>query len=95
MNGLRRSQLLLAAVLAGSGPMDRLVLAHRRRVGQPGCGRAGGVVHVCRLDPAPLASASAWLHFYERHWEERLDALERLFRPAETEPTPNPEREER
>jgi hypothetical protein len=50
---------------------------------------------VCRLDPAPLASASAWLHFYERHWKERLDALEGLFRPAETEPTPNPEREER
>ncbi len=45
---------------------------------------------MCRLDPAPLASASAWLHGYERHWEERLDALEGLFRPAETEPTPNP-----
>jgi DNA-binding transcriptional ArsR family regulator len=37
--------------------------------------------HVCHLEPAPLASASDWLHFYERHWEERLDALEALFRP--------------
>jgi DNA-binding transcriptional ArsR family regulator len=36
--------------------------------------------HVCRLDAAPLASASQWLHFYERYWTERLDALEELFR---------------
>lgn len=35
--------------------------------------------HVCRLEPSPLASASAWLRFYERHWQERLDALEELF----------------
>jgi DNA-binding transcriptional ArsR family regulator len=36
--------------------------------------------HVCRLEPAPLASATAWLRFYERYWAERLDALEELFR---------------
>jgi DNA-binding transcriptional ArsR family regulator len=36
--------------------------------------------HVCRLEPAPLASATAWLRFYERHWEDRLDALEAVFR---------------
>jgi DNA-binding transcriptional ArsR family regulator len=36
--------------------------------------------HVCRLEPGPLASASAWLRFYERHWEERLDALADHFR---------------
>ncbi|MDQ6914178.1 MAG: metalloregulator ArsR/SmtB family transcription factor [Actinomycetota bacterium] len=35
--------------------------------------------HVCGLEPVPLASAAAWLRFYERHWEERLDALEALF----------------
>ncbi|MBO0705207.1 MAG: winged helix-turn-helix transcriptional regulator [Candidatus Dormibacteraeota bacterium] len=35
--------------------------------------------HVYRLEPGPLASASAWLRFYERHWTERLDALEELF----------------
>ena len=44
--------------------------------------------HLCRLQPEPLASASAWLRFYERHWEERLDALEGLFR---THPTPDKE----
>ncbi|WP_416210124.1 ArsR/SmtB family transcription factor [Frankia sp. Cr1] len=36
--------------------------------------------HVCRLQPAPLASALAWFRFYDRHWNERLDALEVLFR---------------
>ena len=36
--------------------------------------------HVCHLEPEPLASATAWLHFYERHWNERLDALEQLVR---------------
>jgi DNA-binding transcriptional ArsR family regulator len=44
--------------------------------------------HLCRLDALPLAAAAAWLAFYERHWRERLDALETLF--AE-EQTPNKE----
>jgi DNA-binding transcriptional ArsR family regulator len=44
--------------------------------------------HVCRLESAPLASATAWLRFYERHWEQRLDALEGLFR---TDPAPDEE----
>lgn len=44
--------------------------------------------HVCRLEPGPLASASAWLHFYERHWNERLDALAGLF---QADPTPEEE----
>lgn len=37
--------------------------------------------HVCRLEARPLASIAAWLHFYERFWTERLDALEHLFQP--------------
>jgi DNA-binding transcriptional ArsR family regulator len=41
--------------------------------------------HICRLEAQPLASASAWFGFYERHWDERLDALETLFR-TETAP---------
>jgi DNA-binding transcriptional ArsR family regulator len=36
--------------------------------------------HLCRLVALPLAPAAAWLHFYERHWADRLDALEDLFR---------------
>jgi DNA-binding transcriptional ArsR family regulator len=35
--------------------------------------------HVCRLESAPLASAAAWLSFYERHWAEHLDALQAMF----------------
>lgn len=35
--------------------------------------------HVCRLEAGPLAAASEWLRFYERYWDERLDALEALF----------------
>jgi DNA-binding transcriptional ArsR family regulator len=38
-----------------------------------------GRTHVCRLDPGPLASAHAWLSFYERFWTDRLDVLERLL----------------
>jgi len=40
--------------------------------------------HLCRLEPLPLAPAYQWLGFYERFWNERLEALARLFR---TEPT--------
>jgi DNA-binding transcriptional ArsR family regulator len=40
--------------------------------------------HVCRLDPGPLAPASAWLRFYERYWTERMDALEALIHPEAT-----------
>jgi DNA-binding transcriptional ArsR family regulator len=43
--------------------------------------------HVCRLDPAPLASASDWLRFHERFWSERLDDLQALLETP-TEETP-------
>jgi DNA-binding transcriptional ArsR family regulator len=43
-----------------------------------------GRQHVCRLVAMPLAPASTWLQFYERHWEVRLDALEDLFRSDST-----------
>lgn len=39
-----------------------------------------GRSHVCRLDSGPLASAHAWLSFYERFWNDRLAALEKLLR---------------
>jgi DNA-binding transcriptional ArsR family regulator len=35
--------------------------------------------HVCRLDGGPLVTASAWINFYERHWHERLDALQAML----------------
>lgn len=42
-----------------------------------------GRTHFCRLDPKPLAGAAEWLGFYERFWNERLDALEALLRHPE------------
>ena len=39
-----------------------------------------GRVHMCRLEPRPLASANEWLTFYERFWTDRLDVLDRLLR---------------
>jgi hypothetical protein len=35
--------------------------------------------HLCRVEPRRLSDATAWLQFYEQHWNERLDALESLF----------------
>jgi hypothetical protein len=52
-------------VLEGAGLVRRTVSGRR---------------HVCRLEPAPLATASAWIRFYQRHWNESLDALEVLLR---------------
>ena len=46
-----------------------------------------GRTHVCRLDPGPLAEAHGWLRFYERFWNERLDALEALFTPPDSAST--------
>lgn len=36
--------------------------------------------HVCTLVAQPLADATRWLTFYQRHWQTRLDALEDLLR---------------
>ena len=48
-----------------------------------------GRVHMCRLDPGPLAGAHEWLGVYERFWTARLDDLERLLREADAK-TPKP-----
>lgn len=48
------------------------------------CHRVAGTRHFCRLSPAPLASAAAWLNHYEHFWNERLDSLADLF----SEPRP-------
>src|SRR5438477_12130812 len=41
-----------------------------------------GRIHLCRLDPGPLASADQWLSFYRRFWTDRLNVVERLLRVA-------------
>ena len=35
-----------------------------------------GRTHVCHLNPGPLASANAWLRYYEAFWTVRLDVLD-------------------
>jgi DNA-binding transcriptional ArsR family regulator len=64
----------LAAAAKHVQVLERAGLLHRTIDGRR---------HICRLEPGALASAHAWLAFYERHWSERLDALEDLFRNAD------------
>lgn len=54
-----------------------------------------GRVHLCRLDPGPLASASRWLSVYERFWTGRLDMLEQLLREEDQRNANDPEKGER
>lgn len=49
-----------------------------------------GRIHMCHLEPGPLASAQAWIAWYERFWTSRLDTLEHLLtaaRAADTQRT--------
>lgn len=50
-----------------------------------------GRTHLCRLEPAPLASAAAWLRFYERFWTNRLDRLEQLLQAEAKPPEEQPQ----
>jgi DNA-binding transcriptional ArsR family regulator len=38
-----------------------------------------GRSHICRIKAAPLAAADEWLRFYERFWNQQLDALEAVL----------------
>ncbi len=42
--------------------------------------RVEGRSHICRIEPAPLKAADAWLRFYENYWLDRLDTLEAILR---------------
>lgn len=61
----------LAAAAKHVQVLERACLLHRTIDGRR---------HICRLEPGPLASAQAWLAFYEPFWTERLDALDDMFR---------------
>jgi DNA-binding transcriptional ArsR family regulator len=37
--------------------------------------RIKGRAHICRIEPALLASAGAWLRFYEHFWADTLGRL--------------------
>lgn len=60
--------------------LEQATLITRRRDGQ----------HLrCRLNAAPLATASAWLEFYRNFWSESLDRLAAHLRTTHP-PTPMP-----
>ena len=59
----------LAAASKHVQVLERVGLVRRTVEGRP---------HICALEPRPLASALAWLRFYEPFWNERLDAFERV-----------------
>ena len=61
--------LSFAAVSKHLGVLERAGLVTRE---------ARGRVRMCRMNPAALNDACAWLEVHERFWSERLDALDRL-----------------
>ena len=69
--------LSLAAVSKHLGVLERADLVTRE---------ARGRERVCRINPAALDDARAWLEFHERFWTERLDALEALVGTGSQKP---------
>ena len=59
--------LSLAAVSKHLGVLEHAGLVRRE---------ARGRERVCRINPAALEDAQAWLDFHERFWTGRLDALQ-------------------
>ena len=43
----------------------------------------------CRLEPAPLKEAAAWVERYRRMWEARFDRLDDYLRELQTTPKEN------
>jgi DNA-binding transcriptional ArsR family regulator len=52
--------------------------------------RVVGRTHLCRIQAAPLASADAWLRFYEDLWSEQLAALDAVLTAEDVVPTAAP-----
>ncbi|MGI5127679.1 ArsR/SmtB family transcription factor [Pseudonocardia sp. CA-107938] len=93
-DGTRRA--MVAELAAGERSVSELAAAHPISLAAASkhvtvLERAGiltrrkeGRRQVCRLQPAPLAAATAHLRHYERFWNTRLDALEALVTTEET-----------
>ena len=73
----RPFSMSLAAASKHVRVLERAGLVHRS---------VRGRVHHCRLDAGRLAEAQQWLAFYQRFWTERLEALDALLRPGESQP---------
>lgn len=73
-----------ASGLAGELPISRQAVA--KHLGALGRARLVSAKRVGRethytLDPAPLADAAGWIAAVGGEWDERLDALRRIFEP--------------
>ncbi len=74
VSGLSRPfPLSFAGVSKHLGVLERAGLVTRE---------ARGRERVCRINPAALDDARAWLEFHERFWMDRLEALEALVGTA-------------
>lgn len=65
--------LSLAAISKHLGVLERAGLVTRESRGRE---------RLCRINPAALDDARAWLEFHQRFWTGRLDALEALVGTA-------------
>ena len=75
-------EMSLAAASKHVKALERAGLVRRRVIGR---------THFCRLDAQALAGAHAWIGFYERLWNSRLDVLEELLRREDFPPQPDPQ----
>ncbi|MGH7858429.1 MAG: ArsR/SmtB family transcription factor [Candidatus Binatia bacterium] len=58
--------------------LERAGLVEREKLGR---------VQRCRLLTRPMIEAAGWIERYRRHWEERMDALERYLMETDKEPS--------
>ncbi|MBW7477130.1 metalloregulator ArsR/SmtB family transcription factor [Paenibacillus oenotherae] len=73
--------------IAGHYPMSRTAVSkHLRILSEAGLvvERKVGRETRYRLDPEPLLELKRWLAYYERYWENRLQALKRLVEADES-----------
>jgi DNA-binding transcriptional ArsR family regulator len=75
----------LAAPFAMSLPAVSRHLKVLERAGLIGRGREAQW-RPCRLEPAPLADATAWIERYRRIWEERFERLDNVLRELQSKP---------
>ncbi len=90
-NPTRRAMLRRLASAEGNiselaQPFEQMTFAgaskHLRVLEEAGLVRrhVQGRTHIFRLEPAVLATADAWLRFYEDLWTEQLDALDTMLK---------------
>jgi DNA-binding transcriptional ArsR family regulator len=81
-------QEMPVTVISGHFPMTRTAVSkHLRILADAGLvkERKVGRETRYRLDPEPLLELKRWLAYYERYWENRLEALKRLVESDATE----------